>query len=517
MQNRAASYLILTAAGLVAGETARAQAAQEPAGSSAIAIPTDDVIMLQLFDGRVLWGRISGHDAERLTFQRLDTGGTAQLPWSLLDPDQAGEYLERFGYVDHSGDELMVEADRIVLDDGQEIIGKIVNRTPRELYVKTSTSLFPVPMARLRGQILPLQVPALDIYTRGELYQGELPNLEQASAESHFALATYCERILDFVHAAEHYEAARALDPGFMPDELPQFLQRASAKAQNQAQLDHLFEADRLRARRKYDEALVRLEEFELMYPETSLTQELIKKRSQVEKARDQALTVQVPQQFHSWTKRLTAKVARDPKLGFTSAIEYVESSLTDDVLEAVLSDMQRTVGMSVTSDEVRRKWQERPRGRIRRASYGQGTWLLGEDRARAELQPEVEAAAPQTEKGAERARLEEKIKRYMQNQQLVQRAKAAADQESELEAFWSTWNSNNRSQWLLAYYVEQGGEMKIRTPVHFRNCRDCNGSAVREIIDTGNARSGSQSASMRLIKCPLCQGIGVMRRVDYW
>ena len=485
------------------------------AAQTAVPAP-EDVILLKLADSRALWGQIVGHDAERVTLLRLDNGGTVSLPWALLEPTQAETYLEQFGYVDHSDDELLVEAERMTLVDGTEIVGKVVTRNERELHVKTSSSLFPVPLARLKGVIVPVQVPALDIYTRSELYQTELLNLDPQSAESQFALAGYCERILDFEHAVEHYKAAQALDPTFKSTELPQFLVRSQKKAENQQQLEHLYAVDSLRARDKFDAALLKLDEFDQAFPENDLKQEVQKKRAQVVKARSQALARLVPSSYYDWAQRLTEKVARDPKMTFTSSLEYVEESLTEDIFTAVHAELQKLVGESVTPDEVRLNWQQRKQGRVRKASYGQGTWLLGEDKARAEL-PERGAPEPDTEKDAKRAELEEKIKRYMENQAMVKRAQQSAEKKDENEAFWSTWRSNCRGLWLLGYYAEFGGEMKLRKPVHFRNCPDCNGGGIREIINTGSARSGSAGANTQIIQCPLCMGIGIQRRVDFW
>jgi tetratricopeptide (TPR) repeat protein len=492
-------------------------AALAPHATGQAAVPApEDVILLKLLDSRALWGQIVGHDAERVTFLRLDNGGTVSLPWGLLEPAQAEAFLEQFGYVDRSGEELLVEADRLTLVDGTEVIGKVVTRNERELQVKTSSALFPVPIARLRGVIVPVQVPALDIFTRSELYQNELVNLDPESAESHFELAGHCERILDFEHAVEHYQAARDLDPSFKPAELPQFLARAQLRAENQQQLEHLYAVDSLRARGKFDDALLKLDEFEQLYPENDLAQDVLKKRAQVVKTRAQTLTREVPSAFYAWAQRLTAQAARDPKMTFASALQYVEETLTEDLYAAVHAELQKKLGASVTPDEVRKLWQERKPGRIRKASYGQGTWLLGDDKARAEL-PERTAPTVETEKDAQRAELEEKVKRYLQNQQMVKRAQASAEKKDEHEAFWATWRSGNRALWLLAYYAEFGGEMQLRKPVHFRNCPDCNGSAVREIINTGSARTGAAGANMQLIQCPLCMGVGVQRRVDFW
>ena len=89
------------------GSLAASAFAQEPEPDAA---PSSEVMLLKLADGSSLWGRIFGHDSERLSFQRLDNGGIVRMPWKQIEPAQSGEMLEDFGYVDHSGDELSLGA-----------------------------------------------------------------------------------------------------------------------------------------------------------------------------------------------------------------------------------------------------------------------------------------------------------------------------------------------------------------------------------------------------------------------
>jgi hypothetical protein len=108
-------------------------------------------VMLHLSDGGTLWGEIVEHDPATLSFRRLDNGGLVKLPWSILDAAQSDTLRETYGYVDHTQEELTIEADRLVLDDGTEVVGKIVARTEAALLVKTATAVVPVPKLRLRG------------------------------------------------------------------------------------------------------------------------------------------------------------------------------------------------------------------------------------------------------------------------------------------------------------------------------------------------------------------------------
>ena len=493
-----------------------ALAAQEAAEESALAAIPNEVSMLRFQDGSILWGQITGHDSERVTFQRLDTGGTARIPWARLDPVQSNELLERFGYVDDSGEELMIEADRLVLDDGSEIVGRIQSRTANEIYVKTANALIPVPKRRVRGAVGVVQRPALEVFTREELYQAEAANLAQADPRSHFELGQFCERIFDYAHALQHYEAAQALDPGFMTNELPQYIARSTEKAAQQEQLDKLYEIDTLRARRRFDEAMAECDVFEQLYPKSPLLDDLIVRRKRIEKSRDKEMAKLTARSFHKWARRLTEQLARQEAATFESSLEQVTENLTDQIFEAVHVELQKAVGESVTVDEVRRYWAERERERVYKASYGEATWLLGEGKARAGF-PESETDEPKSEKDAERAKLEEKIKRFLANQQTVARAKSSGDAEDEIEKFWARWRAQNKGLFLLAYYVENSGQMHLRGDPLFKNCPDCNGTGVREIINTGSARSGSRGANTQTVECPLCHGIGIHRRIAYW
>src|SRR5210317_1732028 len=157
--------LAVLAAGL---PQAAAQEAPAPAAPA-----TGEVALLRLYEGDILWGRLAEHDARGIVFERLDNGGRVHLPWSRLDPVQAEGFQEAFGYVDHTQEELMIEADRLVLVDGLEWIGRIVNRTPEEIHLKTARELVRIPKLRLRGAATVVQAPALDVYTGEELYQQE--------------------------------------------------------------------------------------------------------------------------------------------------------------------------------------------------------------------------------------------------------------------------------------------------------------------------------------------------------
>lgn len=484
--------------------------------------------LLHLADGGTLWGEIVTHDPSALSFRRLDNGGLVKLPWSLLDGAQSEALRETYGYVDHTQEELLIEADRLVLDDGSEVIGKIVARTETALLVKTATLVVPVPKARLRGSAGTLQVPALEVYTREELYQQERANLVLDSAASHYELARHCERILDFARALEHYNEAQALDARFKADELPGLIARARLRAENQAQLDYLYQVDLLRARRRFDEAQKLADAFAALYPQSALLADVEKKKKQIAKARDQALREEVVSLYHFHFGRVVELRVRDPQFAFEAALEYATDKLAEDLENAVLADLKRRVTTAVEIDDLRKFWAERKNPPAHKASYGVGTWLLGDDEARKGLVDEAPKDV-QSEKDAERAKLEDKIKRYLANQAMVKKAKLDSDEEGAPAEFWSNWNVAGKKQWLMAFAVERTKLFQV-SRVLFSNCPECGGKGVREILNTGSARSntgqgggrggnaggGVNSASISLIDCPTCHRVGIRRRVSY-
>jgi tetratricopeptide (TPR) repeat protein len=473
--------------------------------------------MLGLREGGLLWGSVESHDEGGIDFRRLDNGGHVRLPWNLLDPSFEHDLRQRYGYVDIAEEEVMVSADRLRTVDGREIVGRIIDRTDDAIYVKTARSLVAVPMVRLAGPSTLVRVPALDVFTREELYQQETTARRAALAaetpeatRAHFELAQYCERILDYENAVRHYERAAELDPGFRPGDMQSVLARAQRKAAAQAQVDFLGEIRRERQLGNYVAALALAGSFRELFPDSPLFEDLNKLRASVLAAQERDLAEAVARRWHFFASRLVAKAARE--LEFEAATAWVDGQASDQVLAAVVEDV-RSIDPDIDADRVRQLWLARERGRPHRASYGQGTWLLGEDRARAGLDDEKDASSG-SERDNAREELEERIRRFLDQQRVAARSRQGADEEDPAR-FWSEWNHAGRAQWLLAHYAEFSSDFDVRD-VQFRSCRDCGGTGVRELISTGPAVSGGGGTRTRLLACPTCHHIGIVRRISY-
>src|SRR5262245_29933907 len=173
---------------------APAPRAQEPAapGASAAAPMAQ---MLRLRDGSIQWGAIQSHDPTGIVFQRLDTGGVLRLSWSRLDPAEERQLRQDFGYVDLTTEEVLVTADRLVTRRGVELIGKILDRTPDAILLKTAAATIPVPKDQIAGASEVVQVPAREVYTLEELYAAGRSNYDLGTSLGNLELARWLERL----------------------------------------------------------------------------------------------------------------------------------------------------------------------------------------------------------------------------------------------------------------------------------------------------------------------------------
>jgi tetratricopeptide (TPR) repeat protein len=478
--------------------------------------------LLRLRDGNLLWGTIETHNPEGIGFRILETGGLLALPWVILDPTEEGELRLGFGYVEAQAEELMVEAHRFLLADGREIVGQIINRTDTDIWVKRAEGSIPVPKVRIRGASALVHVPALDIFTKDELYQKRVSELQSrllevggAGARAHDELAQYCEHLFDYVHALEHYSTVRELAPDYNVQRISDALSRAQTKAALQEQVDYLVRIDLLRARKQYGKALISLDEFPIHYPDSALLEDWNKMRTRVAKHQERDARDLVVKRWHFWSVRLAREAARR-KETYAEVIDYLDETMGLEILEAVRKDLER-IDPTIEAETVRRLWDEREGGRIRGATYGTGTWLLGPESAKDLLEPEEEKDEPSATEGSAklaRKRFEEKIKRYLKNIELSRRSQASATGDADPEEFWKLWNLAGRSQWIHSYYVENSGDYRD-LEARLSACRECGGQGFKEILFTGSAIKGSRSGDHQ-VPCPNCHAVQVVRRLRY-
>lgn len=502
--------------------------AERPAAQEAAAAAPST--MLRLKSGAIVFGSILAHDQEGIHFRLLENGGEVPLPWGVLDPTEAEEMRLRYGYVEAEAEELLIDADRLQLADGRELVGRIVNRTDTHLWVKRAEATVPIAKNDVRGAITNVQAPALDIFTKEELYQdkafelqGRLGAQGRPGAAAHDELAKFSERLFDFAHALEHYQRAAERDPAYDATRLEQAIARCKEKAALQQQVDHLAEIDLRRAQKRYDKAIELMGQFRALYPKSPLLTDLAKLQDRVAKSQERDLREAIISRWHFWTLRLAREAGR--KTNFEEVQGYLDEKMGEDIAQKVRADVL-TIAPKIEVDQVRRLWAARKGGDYHLATYSLGTWLLGEG-ARAELDQTKEKKEAEPEKGTQseaRKRLEERIKRYIDNQKLTRQQAQQDDKSEDPQAFWEGWNSAGRTQWILAYYAEKAGDFRDLV-ARFENCRECGGTGARDLLFAGNAGNAQNGANGKvgggqagevLVPCPTCHTIGIVRRVRY-
>jgi hypothetical protein len=276
--------------------------------------------------------------------------------------------------------------------------------------------------------------------------------------------------------------------------------------------VDLLAQADLWRGRGLYARAWEILDAFPKRYPGSPLLEDWNRMRKRVERYQEREVRDALVERLHHWADVLTRERARSAE-SFEAARGWVEDRLADELLGAVHADLQR-IAAGITPEDVRRLWDEREGGRVRQASYGLGTWLLGEELALGTPGEEPRAEPEENTQADARKRLEERIRRYLENQEVLRKNQERSGTEEDPETFWKRWDVHARGQWLLAYFVEHGGLFRLER-VRFANCRECGGTGVREVAFSGGAIEGQTATSVKYA-CPTCHTLGRVRRVRY-
>lgn len=474
------------------------------------------VTLLQLRDGRIAWGTIRSHDPEGFVFERLDNGGIARIGWNLLDPRLEQELKSKYGYVDLTGDEVMIDADRIVTTDGTEFLGRILDRTDDAILLKTASATISIPKNRIGGAATTVPVRALEVFSKAELYDQQLLSNPPADAAGHFALGQYCERILDFGHALEHYQKAAELDPAFRTADVSLAATRATEKAKNQDQIDYLGEVESELLRKHFDKALAMADAFAEKFPESVLVPDARKKHDRIIKARERYISDRVARQLITRAGALAHQAALEKP--FEEAVAYAQEAMRTELFDLVAKDMAK-VSKEATPDTVRQMWASRKKVLWHKASYGLGTWLLGKDEALEGMEEEKEEKKPVSEADKQRADLEKKIKAFLQNQEMARRAQSQEEQGEDRDGFWREFPVMSRAQWILAYFVENSGDFEVAKKPNLANCPDCGGIGTREVSVAG-ANVATSMKGQGVIgttnECTTCHGIGRIRRIAF-
>lgn len=178
--------------------------------------------------GQAVEGWVVGQDEAGVTFRDALTGDRLHLPWdafSRSDRERIRDADKALGAKVHEEDAEgapepvgeLVQATRFQLKTGKEIVGREIPQlsTDKQVRIRTREAReFSIPRELIK-RTEPVMVPEGEIYSKEEMYERLLAEINPQDARDHINLAEKLVKLGYWTKALEHYESAVLLDERF--------------------------------------------------------------------------------------------------------------------------------------------------------------------------------------------------------------------------------------------------------------------------------------------------------------
>lgn len=467
-----------------------------------------DYEVVRVLDGRLIVGEILDHDMDGLTVQSVRSGGTFRLAWNDLFPGEAERLKTSFGYR-VAFETPTVTADRLLMVNGQQITGRILRRDAREIEIRSRGLTTIVPTQRLAAPPERVVVEAVEVLTPEQFYLERMPQVSLEDAMAQFEFARELEAVSAYEQALVHLQLAATL----AADDAPLLSRIEGAIPRIETAIEHRVETEKLRDirtliyRERFAEAELLLEEFASEHADSPIFDDYLKVTESFEEVREAAMVRYLERNWYKRAAALMKKKSLDRKAKVETLQQYATSELPE-VMRVTMAEELASMKAELTPSEVSALWAARLETKPKRhqAGYGNGTWILGEARARAGVENEQEEE--DDGRSAAEKELQDRYKRYLDNLERSRRA-AGTDTEQTPEDWWTNASSSSRFQWLLAYYAEFSGDFEL-VRVILDQCPTCNGDGTIEILEVG---AGGKEQRR---KCPTCAGVAIRRSIFF-
>lgn len=459
---------------------------------------------LQLADGTLLAGEVQNVTGDGLTLVRIDTGGVLQLRWDHLAPDSAQELKRQFNLSVEDDSEVLVEADVITyLTPGgalEEQIGLQVGSDPTAVQIRSRGAVVSIARKNVRTRVTRM-VPALSVYTKEEFYRQQVAEMAPGDdADKHIALADLLVRVDDFERAETHLKRAEELGSSKQPAALRAKLARVAlfkSAAGERALLDQIRAS---RVRREFGRGRELIAEYDKKFAASGkLGSEMTAEKQRFEAARERYFIEKVLQSWYMQISAAARTKCADPSFTYAAAQEYVTSAMGKDIRKKIVERL------GISAAEVDQCWSKRTTNKVGASSqpftYGIGSWLLGEDKVKANTQTEKAQTQgkAKTEEQVRDERLERKIREYLDRAKQSQKNAGASAKEETEEDWWRKAQLDDRVNFVKALYAETSGDMEV-TNAFTQDCTQCGGQGKLPVL-------GSTGGKEEFEKCWLCKG----------
>lgn len=369
-----------------------------------------------------------------------------------------------------------------------------------------------MPRARLAAPPEKVRVPATEVLLPEQFYQERALEVDEDDALAHYRFALELQAVFALERALERLDWAEELARAAGDEALLRRLAPARSSIQlalaNKDQAELLEQVRQLMNRERFIEAGEALARFGGEYPDSALKGDYLDLLDSFEVRRVAAMERYLSRRW--FTVATTLLKARS--LERDTAVEQLLEWTTNELPKLVrlqLAEELAQMKEDLDPTEIDALWAGRTQhgATHHQANFGNGTWILGEEKARAGLVQE-EAAADDGKTEAQKE-LEERMKRYLDNIER-QRQQAAGDGETTPEDWWRQAKASQRFQFLLAYYAEFAGDYEV-THVRFSYCATCGGQGFLTSLDLG-----PQGSRQRRLPCPTCHQVQVQRGISF-
>lgn len=466
--------------------------------------------IVQLRDGTLVHGEIVRFDeSSGITIERADNGGVVSLGWEHLPAAEVQRIKASRGFTGEETQLYTVPVTHLILRNGTTETGLRVEAERSDvisLRRRGQVDSFP------KSQIAALETGRVEgraVLTPDELYLRLTDAVGEAvDAAGHFQLALACEGAGLLELAREHYLTARELDGRLKVELLAAKLAWLQIKIEDAAETAALDEIRHRLYRRQYELCAEMAAAFRVDYPESRQLGDLIELEADIERRKREYRGKGITSAYFALLDRRITRLARDLELSLDVARELIETVVHEEIMVSLGEDYQ------MSPETVQELWGERRGGSVRSFAYGTGTFILGQAKAlefgRFDDNDEPDGSADEDEIEEDFDDLVERVKRQRQQQaarrQSARRGSGVLDDEGPSpDEWWQQQSAEDRQRWLLAYYAEASGQLRV-LEARPRDCRRCD---ARGYIEGTNVDD-----EVIRITCPVCKGLKFERLV---
>ncbi len=493
-------------------------------GFAAALCAAEQPVVVHLKSGAELSGAIleDGFDEARgITLRRDDTGGLLSLRWDQIREEDVSDIKRSRGFIGDEPPPIVVPALLVKTTTG-EFIGLKASQDDGKLVLKRRDQLVPIAIDSIRS-IQNVNVDALDVEAPEPLFERRRAEVSPTTAVDWYNLGLYAEALGLNEEATKAYHACQDKDPALKSEWIKQRLKLLEVRSKEVEQSDQLNRIKSLKYRQSYREANALAEDFLKKWPNSQLVSLVNKEMADLAAKQRSGFTSNIRTDFFTYLRNACQDKSNEKDITLGAAMTWVRDHAFDDVKEKLAKYY------GITTEDVADIFSKRGVGGAPvTASYGGGTFILGEDARKGYAKSEDEKAKEKAEaeknakeKGKAKGeptlqekineKLKEKAKESQRRNEQKRKEGEIADIPPTPDDWWAAAAPAERVSFLMAFFAEQTKLVNVLS-LDQRFCSTCGGHGWQEQF----MRNTGQESKGDAMPCPRCKTLGFDRIVKF-